>query len=165
LERVGLVPDAGFVLCTPAGVVDCVLEWDRGTESGAVLERKLRRYRKAAGRSRERHRVLFVVPGARRARTLAEAAAQAANAAMPDDGWPVFVATVPELREFGPLGRIWQPLGEHRASLRLDALSASNLESPDLAEALGRRWRKDRPGFWHALSPLGTPASDEEGWR
>lgn len=91
LERVGLVPDAGFLLCTPSGVVDCVLEWDRGTEPGSVLERKLRRYRKAAGRSRDRRRVLFVVPSARRARTIADAAAQAANAAMADDGWPVYV--------------------------------------------------------------------------
>ncbi len=31
--------------------VDCLLEWDRGTEPGSVLERKLRMYSKAAGRS------------------------------------------------------------------------------------------------------------------
>jgi hypothetical protein len=39
-------------------------------------------------------------------------------------------------------------------------LPASDLEPLDPADALGRRWRKDRPGFWHALSPLGTPAPD-----
>jgi hypothetical protein len=82
------------------------------------------------------------------------------------EGWPVFVATVPELREFGPLGPIWQPLNdERRAPLRLEALPVSGLEPSDLVEALGRRWRKDRPGFWHALSPLGAPVPGEEEWQ
>jgi hypothetical protein len=53
LERARLVPDAGFLLATLAGVVDCVLEWDRGTEPGSVLERKLRRYSKAATYTRQ----------------------------------------------------------------------------------------------------------------
>jgi protein involved in plasmid replication-relaxation len=166
-DSVSLVPDTGFMLTTSAGVIDCVVEWDRGTEPGAVLERKLRMYRKAAGRSRDRRRVLFVVPSARRAATLAQAAARAAERLVHHDLWPVFVATVPELREFGPLGPIWQPLdNDRRAPLRLESLPASGLEPPDPADALGRRWRKDRPGFWHALSPLGAPApTDEEEWR
>jgi len=164
-DSVGLVPDAGLLLATPAGVIDCVLEWDRGTETGSVLEHKLRMYRKAAGRSRDRRRVLFVVPGARRAATLAQAAGRAAARQVHHEVWPVFVATVPELREFGPLGPIWQPLDNQRAPLRLEALPVSDLEPLDPAGALGRRWRKDRPGFWHALSPLGSPAPDnEEGW-
>jgi len=79
--------------------------------------------------------------------------------------WPVYVATVPELREFGPLGPIWQPLGEHRVPLRLEALPTSGLKPANPADALGRRWHKDQPGFWHALSPLGTPAQTEEDWR
>jgi hypothetical protein len=161
-DGVGLVPDAGFLLSTPAGVMDCVLEWDRGTEPGSVLEHKLRMYRKAAGRTNDRCCVLFVVPSARRARTLQEASVRAAGRSQYEEAWPVFVATVPELREFGPLGPIWQPLGDRRAPLRLEALPASDLEPPDPADALGRRWRKDRPGFWHALSPLGTPAPIEE---
>jgi protein involved in plasmid replication-relaxation len=79
-DGVGLVPDAGFLLSTAAaGVIDCVVEWDRGTEPGSVLEHKLRMYGKAAGRSRDRRRVLFVVPGARRAATLAQAAAGVAE--------------------------------------------------------------------------------------
>jgi hypothetical protein len=164
-EGVGLVPDAGFLLTTQAGVIDCVLEWDRGTEPGSVLEYKLRMYRKAAGRSHDRCCVLFVVPGTRRVSTLAVAAERAAGTQVYGDAWPVFVATVPELREFGPLGAIWQPLGERRAPLRLETLPASDLEPPDPADALGWRWRKDRPGFWHALSPLGTPAPDEEDGR
>lgn len=165
LERARLVPDAGFLLTTPAGVVDCVLEWDRGTEPGAVLDRKLRRYSKAATYTRQRRCVLFVVPGERRARTLADAAGQNGSAFIRDAS-PVFVATMPELREFGPLGPIWQPLGDHRcAPLRLEALPVADLEPHDPADALGRRWRKDRPGFWHALSPLGAPVPDEEGWQ
>jgi hypothetical protein len=164
-DGVALVPDAGILVSTPAGLVACLLEWDRGTESGSVLEHKLRLYSKAAGRSGWRCCVLFVVPGARRARTLEEAMSRAGSSSPYGEEWPVFVATVPELREFGPLGPIWQPLGEHRMPLRLEALPASDLEPPDPVAALGRRWRKDRPGFWHALSPLGAPAPDEDGWR
>jgi hypothetical protein len=163
-EGVGLVPDGRFMLATPAGVVDCVLEWDRGTEPGSVLEHKLRMYRKAAGRTHDRCCVLFVVPGTRRVSTLADAAERATGMQVYGDAWPVFVATVPELREFGPLGPIWQPLGEPRSSpLRLEALPVSGLEPLDPTDALGRRWRKDGPGFWHALSPLGTPAPGEDG--
>jgi len=165
LERARLVPDAGFLLTTPAGVADCVLEWDRGTEPGSVLDHKLRRYSKAATYTRHQRCLLFVVPSQRRARTLADTDARAPSAPMLRDGWPVFVTTVPELREFGPLGPIWQPLGEHRVPLRMEALPASGLEAPDPADALGRRWHKDRPGFWHALSPLGTPAPGEKERR
>jgi hypothetical protein len=161
-DGVELIPDAGFLLSTSAGMIDCVLEWDRGTEPGSVLEHKLRLYRKAAGRSDYRCCVLFVVPGARRARTLEEAMSRAGSVSQYGEEWPVFVATVPELREFGPLGPIWQSLGERGAPLQLNALPASALGPLDPADALGRRWRKDRPGFWHALSPLGTPAPDEE---
>lgn len=165
-DGVGLVPDTGFLLCTPVGVVDCVVELDRGTEPGSVLEHKLRMYRKAAGRSRDRCCVLFVVPSSRRTQTLEAANTRAADRSQYDEAWPVFVTTAPELREFGPLGPIWQPLGGHRrAPLRIEALPASDLEPLDVDDALGRRWRKDRPGFWHALSPLGTPALDEEGWQ
>jgi hypothetical protein len=164
LERARLVPDAGFLLSTSTGVVDCVLEWDRGTEPGSVLERKLRRYSKAATYTRQLRCLLFVVPSQRRARTLADIAGR--SQPMLRDGWPVFVATVPELREFGPLGPIWQPLNdERRAPLRFEALPVSGLEPRDPVDALGRRWRKDRPGFWHALSPLGAPAPDEEDWQ
>jgi hypothetical protein len=165
-EGVGLVPDARFLLATQLGVVDCVLEWDRGTEPGSVLEHKLRMYRKAAGRSHDRCCVLFVIPSARRTRTLEAASTRAADRSQYDEQWPVFVAIAPELHEFGPLGSIWQPLGDHRrAPLRIDTLPASDLEPLDPADAVGRRWHKDKPGFWHTLSPLGTPAPDQENWQ
>jgi hypothetical protein len=165
-EGVGLVPDGRFMFATSAGVVDCLLEWDRGTEPGSVLEHKLRMYRKAAGRTHDRCCVLFIVPGTRRVSTLAEAAERATGMQVYGDAWPVLVATVPELREFGPFGAIWQPLGDHRrAAQRIDSLPTFDLESLDAADALGRRWRKDQPRFWHALSPLGTPAPDEEERR
>jgi hypothetical protein len=164
-DDVPVVPDARFMFATPGGVVDCVLEWDRATECGSVLEHKLRMYGKASGRSHDRCCVLFVVPSARRVRTLEAAMDRAAT--MPQFGkpWPVFVATVPELREFGPLGPIWQPLNERRAPLRIEALPASDLEPFDPAGALGRRWHKDQLGFWHRLSPLGTPAPNSEEER
>lgn len=160
-DTVPLIPDAGFLFSTGSGVVDCVLEWDRGTEPGSVLEHKLRLYRKAAGRAEERC-VLFVVPSTRRMRTLEAAMAGAVTGPQHAREWPVFVATVPELREFGPLGPIWQPLGQRGAPVRLEALPVSDIELPDLSDALGRRWHKDRPGFWHALSPLGAPAPEDE---
>jgi hypothetical protein len=163
---VPLVPDAGFRFLTPAGAIDCLLEWDRGTEPGSVLERKLRLYRKAAGRT-EDCSILFVVPSTRRARTV-HAAKERAVAATPSWSceWPLLVATVPELEEFGHLGRVWQRLGESTAPIALAALPARQIEpAPDPADALGRRWRKDRADFWHCLSPLGVPAPDEEEWR
>jgi hypothetical protein len=49
--------------------------------------------------------------------------------------------------------------------LRLEALPVSDLKPLAPADALGRRWRKDRPGFWHALSPIGTPAPTSEEER
>jgi hypothetical protein len=77
--------------------------------------------------------------------------------------WPLLIATVPELDEFGHLGRVWYPLGETAAPIALGALPARQVEPlPDPADALGRRWCKDRPDFWHCLSPLGVPAPDEE---
>lgn len=164
-DGVALVPDAGILVSTPAGLLACLLEWDRGTEPGSVLEHKLRMYSKAAGRSGWRSCVLFVVPGARRTRTLEDAMSRVESFSPYGEEWPVYVATVPELREFGPLGPIWQPLGEHRMPLRLEALPVSGLKPDNPADALGRRWRKDRPRFWHALSPLGTPAPAEEEWR
>ena len=163
-DGVALMPDAGILVSTPTGLLAGLMEWDRGTESGSVLEHKLRMYSKASGRSGWRSCVLFVVPGTRRARTLEDAMSRVGSSQYGEE-WPVFVATVPELREFGPLGPIWQPLGEHRMPLRLEALPVSGFKADNPADALGRRWRKDRPGFWHALSPLGAPAPAEEGGR
>jgi hypothetical protein len=163
-DGVALVPDAGILVSTHAGLLVCLLEWDRATEPGSVLEHKLRMYSKASGRSGWRSCVLFVVPGTRRARTLEDAMSRVGSSY--GEEWPVFVATVPELREFGPLGPIWQPLdGSRRVPRRLEALPVSGLKPDNPADALGRRWHKDQPGFWHALSPLGAPAPDSEEER
>jgi hypothetical protein len=72
-----LVPDTGFLLSTSAGPVECMLEWDRGTETTARLTEKLVLYRTAESRlrsnSRQPRSVLFVVPGPGRVETLEKA--------------------------------------------------------------------------------------------
>src|SRR5262249_7364973 len=42
--RGALRPDAELILATPAGPIDLLLEWDRGTETLERLEEKLLRY-------------------------------------------------------------------------------------------------------------------------
>jgi hypothetical protein len=95
--------------------------------------------------------------------------------------------TTSELRAVGPLACIWQRLDSDRATCSLTELPPRrNLRgaSLDPANALGRRWRHQHPGFWERLSPLGCapaeadlrlseidgfmddPEPDEEGsWR
>jgi Replication-relaxation len=70
-----LRPDTGFLLDVPTGAIECVLEWDRGTETQARLTEKLYGYRLAEGRLRasESRNILFVVPGAGRVQTLQRA--------------------------------------------------------------------------------------------
>lgn len=56
---------------------------------------------------------------------------------------------------------MWQRIDEESESpLALPELPARrDLGPTELELALGRRWRKDQPGFWQALSPLGLPAA------
>src|SRR5215207_9302876 len=66
-QRQGRVlPDAGFYLETPAGPIECYLEWDRATETRERLAEKLLAYRLAEAElyeEGERPRcILFVVP-------------------------------------------------------------------------------------------------------
>jgi hypothetical protein len=104
-----------------------------------------------------------------------------------DGDWPILATTSTALRTAGPLARIWQRLDADQASCSLIELPPRrNLTGTalDPANALGRRWRYDHPGFWERLSPLGRapaeadlrrsgidgfmddPEPDEEGsWR
>jgi hypothetical protein len=180
-----LRPDAELILTTQAGPADLLLEWDRGTETLGRLEEKLHRYRTAERKLYEHpgpRSILFVVPGRRRLDNLRELCTD-----LSDGSWPILATTAVELRTAGPLARVWERLDVDQASCSLSELPARrNLagSSLDPANALGRRWRHQHPGFWERLSPLGRglaaadlrpsgidgfmddPEPDEEGsWR
>ena len=167
-----VMPDTGFLLSTPAGPVECLLEWDRGTETTARLTEKLVLYRTAESRlrhnSRQPRSVLFVVPGRGRVETLQKAFEAFAAERDQRNGlyqvslhgsWALLVATVPELQRSGPLGRVWWPIepDSREGPFTLSELPVSDGWEPiELEQTLGRRWRKDTPGFWDRLSPLGA---------
>ncbi len=180
-----LRPDAELILLAPTGPVDLLLEWDRGTETLERLDEKLRRYRMAERKLYEYpgpRSILIVVPGARRRNKLRELCTD-----LGDGSWPILATTAAELQAVGPLARIWQRLDADQATCSLTELPPRrNLAAGalDPANALGRRWRHQHPGFWERLSPLGRapaaadlrpsgtdgymddPEPDEEGsWR
>jgi hypothetical protein len=173
--RGSLIPDTGFLLGTPAGPVECLVEWDRGTETTARLAEKLVLYRTAESRlrygSREPCSVLFVVPSQGRVETLHRAFRAFAEQRDQRTGayqvslhgdWPLVAATVPDLRSFGPLGRIWWPLDpdSRDGPFTLAELPVSRGWAPTaFSRTLGRRWRTTTPGFWERLSPLAAGAS------
>jgi Replication-relaxation len=178
LETDRLRPDTGFILETSAGVIECWLEWDRGTETEARLQEKLRGYWRAEQHLRvfsaEPRNILFVVPGAGRVATLRRAYTQLRNAEAErvrkdrwatalDPCWPVVAATAPELRGEGPLARVWQRIDRDGAPRQaLPALPPRRDLAPSALQlALGRRWRHYRLDFWERLSPLGRPLGSE----
>jgi hypothetical protein len=149
-------PDGELILLTPAGPVDLLLEWDRGTETLDRLDKKLRRYRMAEYKLKyeddEPRSILFVLPGPRRLENVRELRATLDR----DGSWPIFATTAVELHTAGPLERIWQRLDVDEPPRMLAELPVRrDLRPPDPALALGRRWRHERPGFWERLSPLG----------
>lgn len=173
--KVRVLPDAGLILATPAGAIECHLEWDRGTETQQRLTEKLIAYRRAEARlyaeAAERS-VLFVVPGERRLQTLRRASEDAERrlrrTSLTDAGgsWPLVATTAVRLRAEGLLAAVWERLDvDDGRLLALPELPVRrNLPPAALSQTLGRRWRKDNPDFWRRLSPLGNhgPTSAEE---
>jgi hypothetical protein len=176
------LPDAGFFLDAPAGAIECYLEWDRATETQATLAEKVRAYWSSDRRWQEPARrlsVLFAVPSAGRLATLRRAYAQAAarehereaRSPLEHAHWPVVCATAPALRGEGPLGAVWHDLGardRERPRALTELPARADMPAANLELALGRRWRKERPDFWAALSPLGAapiaaPAARPDG--
>jgi hypothetical protein len=174
-QKGDLRPDTGFLLDVPAGAIECVLEWDRGTETQARLTEKLYGYRLAEGRLRtsEPRTILFVVPGAGRVQTLQRAYAafeQERERHRRQEGlvklegrWPLLAATVADLRRYGTLGRVWQRIDEENEQrFTLAELPVrADLAQVEIELALGRRWRKDQPRFWQQLSPLHRRGDEE----
>ena len=171
-RRGRLLPDAGFYLETPAGPIECYLEWDRATETQERLAKKLLAYRLAEAhlysRGIEPRCILFVVPGDRRLETLRRAhidfererelRASRGSLRSLAGRWPLLASTTIRLWAEGPLAAVWE---------RLDLETARPVALTDLPvrgdmkpvgpnRALGRRWRKDDPDFWRRLSPLGA---------
>ena len=180
-ERRGRVlPDAGFYLETPAGPIECYLEWDRATETQERLAEKLLAYRIAEAHlyseGTEPRCILFVVPGTRRLETLrraygdfereCELRASRGSFRSLDGRWPLLAGTTIRLRAEGPLAAVWDRLDlETARPLALADLPVrSDLRPVGLNRSLGRRWRKDDPDFWRRLSPLGAGRAsvDEE---
>jgi hypothetical protein len=157
-------PDGELILLTPAGPIDLLLEWDRGTETLDRLDKKLRRYRMAEYKLKyeddEPRSILFVLPGPRRLENVRELCA-----ALDREGsWPILATTAAELQTAGPLGRVWRRLDVDVPVRTLAELPARrDLGSLDPELALGRRWRHERPGFWERLSPLGRTAPGQAG--
>ena len=174
LDTERLRPDAGFVLDTPAGAIECWLEWDRGTETQERLESKLHGYWNAEHHLRllepEPRNILFVVPGRGRTATLRRALAREQEQERErvrrdrwhirfQASWPMLAATASELHRQGPLGAVWHSIADRNEPPRaLTELAVrSDLGSADPQLALGRRWRHDQPDFWERLSPLHRP--------
>jgi hypothetical protein len=171
LDTERLRPDCGFVLDTPAGAIECWLEWDRGTETQERLESKLHGYWNTEHHLRlldpGPRNVLFVVPGKRRIETLRRALAheqeEEQERARRDrwhilfqPTWPMLAATASELHRGGPLAAVWHSISHwNELPKALTELPGRrDLEPAEPALALGRRWRHDQPDFWERLSPL-----------
>lgn len=180
-RRGRVLPDAGFYLETPAGPIECYLEWDRATETQERLAEKLLCYRLAEAHlysdAAEPRCILFVVPGERRLETLRRAyrdferehERRVSRGSLRGLGgrWPLLAATTIQLQSEGPLGDVWEHLDREAAGrLALTDLPArGDLKPVGMSRTLGRRWRKDDPGFWRRLSPLGAgrqSAPDEQ---
>jgi Resolvase, N terminal domain/Replication-relaxation len=174
LDTERLRPDAGVVLDTAAGAIECWLEWDRGTETQERLEGKLHGYWNAEHHLRlldqEPRNILFVVPGTGRIETLRRALAheqEDEHERVRRDrwhipfqaSWPMLAATASEIRRQGPLAPVWRSITDHNEPRRaLTELPVRrDLGSADPALAPGRRWRHDQPDFWERLSPLHRP--------
>ena len=105
-------PDARLLLQTAAGaIIECLIEWDRGTEPSERLAEKLHRYRiaerKLRHHDREPRSVLFVVPGEGRLETLRQLRVPGSDdSSASPERWPIFATTVPALRRDGPLACI-----------------------------------------------------------
>jgi hypothetical protein len=173
-----VLPDAGFYLETPAGPVECYLEWDRATETRERLAEKLLAYRLAEAELFEEGEwprcVLFVVPGPRRLETLRRAyqdferererRSSRGSIYSLDGRWPLIATSASRLRAEGLLAAVWERLDQEAARpLALSELPVRSDRQPvSLDRALGRRWRKDHLDFWRRLSPLAAHVPREE---
>jgi hypothetical protein len=171
-RRGRVLPDAGFYLETPAGPIECYLEWDRATETQERLAEKLLAYRLAEAELFEEGKparcILFVVPGSRRLETLRRAygdfererARRGSRGSIHSlhGGWPLIATSASRLRAEGHWAAVWERLDERSgpAVALTDLPVRDDMNPADLSTALGRRWRKDHPDFWGRLSPLGA---------
>jgi len=174
-----VLPDAGFFLETPAGPIECYLEWDRATETQQRLAEKLLAYRLAEAELFEEGKpprcILFVVPGPRRLTTLRRAhgdfererARRASrNSVYSLDGRrPLIATSADRLRAKGHLAALWERLdGKTAGPLALTDLPArDDMKLAGLSMALGRRWRKDHRTRHHRRPRLGRDRTPRQG--
>lgn len=167
-----VAPDAGFHFVCASGVVECYLEWDRGTETAWRVAEKVRRYgqllRKMHYTERAPINLLFVVPSERRRRAI-EHAVQELVSERPHwyaelfMEWPTVATTVPELLRDGPLSPIWRNVSDGGEARSLAELMPRFGEPARLEWSLGRQWGDGRfdlrgdPPVWDSEGRLLNP--------
>ena len=167
-----VAPDAGFEFVCASGVIECYLEWDRGTETAWRLGDKVRRYeqlfRKTHYIERTPINFLFVVPSERRLRSLQQSV-QGLVSERPHRmaellmEWPTVATTAPELRRDGPLGPIWRNIADEGELRSLAELMPRFGEPARLEWSLGRQWGdgrfslRDDPPVWDPEGRLLNP--------
>ena len=146
-------PDSGFQFVSSNGVVECYLEWDRGTETAWRVAEKVRRYERLFNKTHYLDRwpinLLFVVPSKRRLRSV-QKAMQELVAERPHRfaemfmEWPTVATTMEELRRSGPLAPIWRSASDGGDARPLADLMPRPDEAARREWALGRQWGDGR---------------------
>lgn len=137
-------PDGWGRLLTPDGrAIGINLEWDRNKEWKPELEEKGRDYLED---KRGRFSVVFVAPTANRAKTITDCLRPSAGRHV-----QFLVATLDELAEHGPLGRIWHDVrgGDPVSLVDLDGQPRTPADRPE--DCIGKdHWWERRPfaGEW-----------------
>ena len=165
-------PDAGLELACANGVIECYLEWDRGTETAWRVADKVRRYgllfHKTHYLDRWPINLLFVVPSERRLRAVTDevqklVSDQPHRFAELFMEWPTVITTALELRRDGPLAPIWRNVSDGAESRALAELMPKSLEPARLDWSLGRCWRgggfnlEGYPPVWDSEGRLLNP--------
>jgi hypothetical protein len=174
-----VAPDAGFDLASAGSVIECYLEWDRGTETAWRVADKVRRYgllfQKMHHLDRWPINLLFVVPSEGRLRAVQDevrkrVSDQPHRFAELFMEWPAVITTAPELRRDGPLAPIWRDVSDGAESRALPELMPKSFEPDRLDWTLGRCWRDSRfsleggPPLWDHIEggPLHPPRPLED---
>jgi hypothetical protein len=174
-----VAPDAGFDLVCASSVIECYLEWDRGTETAWRVAEKVRRFGRLFQKMHYLDRwpinLLFVVPSEGRLRAVQDEVQKRVS----DEPhrfaelfmeWPTVITTAPELRRNGPLAPIWRNVSDGAEPRALPELMPKSLEPARLDWTLGRCWRdslfslEGGPPLWDYIEgrPLHLPRPLED---
>jgi hypothetical protein len=136
LEEDWLAPDGWGSYLTSDREIPFNLEWDRGTTYAKALQDKVDLYAEVC---KTGEHALFVLPGAGREGTLQTLAGRLT--AGQRERVTFWTTTAPLLRQLGPLGTIWRPVGDG------ERVSLADLEG----DVRGERRTEDcigKPEWW-----------------